>query len=1200
MKNHTRLLIAVAILLASAFATPVFAQDPLAATPWQWVAFTSPVERFDVETPESYLLKFNADGTVAIVADCKFPLGNYTDDGGALTITVGPTTMELCPGESRADQFTGLLGGAARYFFEDGLLYIDLMADGGTMAFAPANPELLADDGEGAIAGAPSETSLLPVETLRNVTYSGIYDEPITLTDGRYEDGLYTVEYVDGAELNVDLDGDGVHDAAVFLVERGGGTASILFLAAQLNQEGQPVDAGAVRLDEVGIKQAEVGGGQVHLEIITAGPGDADCCVSHKARRSYALVDGRLADVTGDAGQELVRVSADDLNGTSWALVELNFGVPALPDVPVTLDFAGGKISGAGGCNNFSGSFTLGEENPFVTTVGPLASTMMACPQEIMEQESAFLAALGQTAHWSYEFGNLALAYVDEQKMPARLLFAPAAPEVMADDGAGATAGAALPPAEIANDEGGPEVVTGEWNYSSALVLTHFEEPSVVLANVSPYVLGDWSDWTPESGQILGRLTRPEAPSPATYAVRVPIRMDGASADVDNDGETDSGVQIYALLVASNLNGNSWIQQMDQAAYASYLTDPQTGAFRQGAFLVYAPDDAQGFPSSAGADGIYFTADDPAVGLPAGYTLATLGSDGKVTFDRAADATMDTLEEAATASPNFASQGILESYNSLLAMLKVRYSYTEKRGLDWDAIRQNYLPQVEAADAAGDMAAYYQALTDLAISIGDGHVYVNTSEGALKVAAANKILDVYGASVGAGGLEMDDGRYLINFVDLTGPAAAAGWQFGTEIVSVNGVPMRERIDALPLQVSAGNPEARRLIQAALALAFADGEEVAFEVRQPGETETSSVTLTAAGDLQTAMEKASDPALISYKSMEDGYGYVRWSMFREPQYTLAIWRKFLDEFHGAPGILIDLRGNGGGNAELMYTMASYFFPEEAPASYHWLDQYTYDEQVNDLVKEHAQDYPLYSPDPDLTYGGAVVVLVDEHSASAGEYFPQFLQHHGRALVVGEHGTDGAGGNVEQVAMPGGITFFFTKGRSYFAGTDELNLEAKGVTLDVRVPISAENEQAKVDGRDPVLEAGVAALGEEAARRGGALIANKPWRLIQIIGSPTAPIAPALPENYVIIFGEDGTLAIATDCNQVSAGYAVGVGGALTVTPGASTLAACPDGSIAERFVTWLAAATSFQADSDNLVILTDPASEVLGMAFEEVK
>jgi hypothetical protein len=32
------------------------------------------------------------------------------------------------------------------------------------------------------------------------------------------------------------------------------------------------------------------------------------------------------------------------------------------------------------------------------------------------------------------------------------------------------------------------------------------------------------------------------------------------------------------------------------------------------------------------------------------------------------------------------------------------------------------------------------------------------------------------------------------------------------------------------------------------------------------------------------------------------------------------------------------------------------------------------------------------------------------------------------------------------------------RSVFAGTDEVNLEAKGVTLDVRVPITEENERA----------------------------------------------------------------------------------------------------------------------------------------------
>ncbi len=59
------------------------------------------------------------------------------------------------------------------------------------------------------------------------------------------------------------------------------------------------------------------------------------------------------------------------------------------------------------------------------------------------------------------------------------------------------------------------------------------------------------------------------------------------------------------------------------------------------------------------------------------------------------------------------------------------------------------------------------------------------------------------------------------------------------------------------------------------------------------------------------------------------------------------------------------------------------------------------------------------------------------------------------------------------MPSGITFQYTKGRSYFAGTDELNLEAKGVVPDVRV-YDMETEAAILKGDDPVLAAGLSAL------------------------------------------------------------------------------------------------------------------------------
>jgi len=46
-------------------------------------------------------------------------------------------TMAACPEGSLSDDFVQYLGFAAIYFFEEGDLYIDLMADGGTMRFSP-------------------------------------------------------------------------------------------------------------------------------------------------------------------------------------------------------------------------------------------------------------------------------------------------------------------------------------------------------------------------------------------------------------------------------------------------------------------------------------------------------------------------------------------------------------------------------------------------------------------------------------------------------------------------------------------------------------------------------------------------------------------------------------------------------------------------------------------------------------------------------------------------------------------------------------------------------------------------------------------------------------------------------------------------------------------------------------------------------
>jgi heat shock protein HslJ len=111
--------------------------ESLTANPWQWIAFTNPVEQYQITDAQNYLLAFNIDGTLDIKADCNLAGGSYSADGGSLAITIGPMTLAACPPGSRSDDFIKYLGFAAGYFFEGGDLFIDLYADGGTMKFSP-------------------------------------------------------------------------------------------------------------------------------------------------------------------------------------------------------------------------------------------------------------------------------------------------------------------------------------------------------------------------------------------------------------------------------------------------------------------------------------------------------------------------------------------------------------------------------------------------------------------------------------------------------------------------------------------------------------------------------------------------------------------------------------------------------------------------------------------------------------------------------------------------------------------------------------------------------------------------------------------------------------------------------------------------------------------------------------------------------
>ncbi len=182
---------------------PPAGEPSLTTQPWQWTAFTGATEQFKVETPASYQVTFASDSTVAIMADCNNAAGTYTDQDGALTIAVGPMTAAACPDGSRSEQFVTLLAGAARYFFADGALFIDLMADGGVMRLDPAGAATDAD----AVAAdqAAAEAAALAVAITANPwiwTTSITPAEVVTVETP----ASYTVTFKDDGTVDIKAD----------------------------------------------------------------------------------------------------------------------------------------------------------------------------------------------------------------------------------------------------------------------------------------------------------------------------------------------------------------------------------------------------------------------------------------------------------------------------------------------------------------------------------------------------------------------------------------------------------------------------------------------------------------------------------------------------------------------------------------------------------------------------------------------------------------------------------------------------------------------------------------------------------------------------------------------------------------------------------------------------------------------------------
>jgi carboxyl-terminal processing protease len=232
-----------------------------------------------------------------------------------------------------------------------------------------------------------------------------------------------------------------------------------------------------------------------------------------------------------------------------------------------------------------------------------------------------------------------------------------------------------------------------------------------------------------------------------------------------------------------------------------------------------------------------------------------------------------------------------------------------------------------------------------------------------------------------------------------------------------------------------------------------GERMVVKVLD-ADDKTQTLTLTFKPTLGEPSSFGGMPTLyatIEARRLPSGIGYLRFNAFMLPlieRITAA-----LDSFHGAKGIVVDLRGNPGGIGGVILPIAGRLVQKPT---------------LLGVSRMRAGEYRdlVYPQKPH--FAGPVAILVDEASASASEMLAGGLQECGRAIVVGRT-TAGEVLPSSFEKLPDGSRLQYVV--AVFHTPKGVLLEGRGVIPDVPVELTRE---ALLAGNDPVLDAAVAAI------------------------------------------------------------------------------------------------------------------------------
>ena len=388
-----------------------------------------------------------------------------------------------------------------------------------------------------------------------------------------------------------------------------------------------------------------------------------------------------------------------------------------------------------------------------------------------------------------------------------------------------------------------------------------------------------------------------------------------------------------------------------------------------------------------------------------------------------------------------------DAIDTVFETVQTRYYDPALNGVDWVAARRTYEPLLLAAKTDDE---FWELLDKFTGVLKDSHTSVHSPKDVRNA----REQEVHALGVALAEIE---GKMLVTAVNGDSDAYFAGVRSGMTVTHIEGEPALNYLRKLEANVrETSTPWTRKRVAFRKLLAGDVDSKILMQFSRSNGSGEIIATLK-----RRSFATGSDTTV---RTLPSGYGYIRFSAFSLTSQSRVL--AGIEKLKDTPGLIIDIRNNGGGLAAAAQNITMRFFTEDKAGA----KALTRDgKPITVLFYPVIPISPVLKANAALAYTKPLVILTNESSASASELMASLLQDFGRATIVGQRTCGCLLGYIGLMDLPGGgqmayseIGYRSPKGR---------RIEGEGVMPDIAIALTADDI---ITQRDRSLEAAEAHL------------------------------------------------------------------------------------------------------------------------------